>query len=123
MRICPLYLSLQGEPSPTRKVSQEYHCKKRRDEVPANGGTTPPTVARNDKAGVLRQTPRRGKNKPLPLSPLQGEPFPSTLSLRTKCRVNPSPFHVENPATGGGDGDIGGEVKKISRKEYFSAFA
>jgi hypothetical protein len=80
-----------------------FILKERRSS--ANDGTTLPTVARNDKAGVLRQTPKRGKNKPLLLSPLQGEPF----------RVNPSPFH--------GERDIEGEVKKISRKEYFSAFA
>jgi hypothetical protein len=61
---------------------------------------------------------------PLPLCPLQGESFSfdtessfdpevSGPKGRTKCSVNPFPFHVENPARGGGEG-VGGEVTIMS---------
>jgi hypothetical protein len=38
-------------------------------------------------------------------------------------RVNPSPFHVENPARGGGEGDKGGEVSTKGEKTAFFAKA
>jgi hypothetical protein len=30
------------------------------------------------------------------------------------CPLSPSPFHVEDPARGGGEGDKGGEVKRVT---------
>jgi len=47
-----------------------------------------------------------------PFCLLQGESLSFDPEVSgPKGRMNPSPYHVENPAKGGGEGELGGEVK------------